>query len=666
MARYSAPLQLNYSAEDIQRGVEKAIADASKVLDSVAAQSAPTFANAVAPLAQSYNVFAAATRVLTFLQYVSPSEAVRDASSKADMGFAVERDMHAGAFAAVRAVLNNYDEMSGLDPEDQRLVEHMEKQFRRNGVQLGAEQRQRVSWIDKRVGKLEIDFVRNISQDKSCVLLSCQELDGLPAEFFSNRKVKLSDGIKKLVVATRPADIKLVLQHATSEATRKTAYVAHANRCPENIALLREAVDLRLEKATLLGYASYAEYALEDSMIKTPDAVVEMEMDLVAKLLPLARKEMAQLCALKREEQEAAGLTFTGIYEWDYNRYTAQAAAQQSKLDVGQVKEYFALEMVLPGVLQLYASTLGLNIVEANGCSDVWHPRVQHYRVWEADGSAFIGDVLLDLYERPDKYQEVAVWPIRPGFEREDGSRETPVSALVASFPEPTAAVPHLLSHNSAISLVQALGHIFQNLCAKSKWACCKLPRDYMTISAQMFTQWMWQPAALRTFARHYQTNEPIPEELCARLAAARAPGSALKELRQVFRGLYDIDIHTNGNFDVRSHYNEVAARVALVNNGDADVGKAATLAHLMEGYSGLYASFMLAAMASSDMFESRFATDIASPRAGADFRAEVLQPGGSRDPATSIERFLGRQPTSRAFLTSIGLHPVSHTRDVE
>ncbi|KAJ2852388.1 metalloendopeptidase [Coemansia brasiliensis] len=648
------PVNFDLCAEEIELIAQQAITKSGKLIDSIVSQKSPTFQSAIAPLAHDFNEFTATSRILSFLQNVSPSQSIRDASIKADKildEFTVAMEMRQDVYNVIYAVFNNKEEISKLDYEDRLLVEHLEQKYRRNGLHLSSKQQLHIQSIDKRLAELEIEFTRNISTSADHLLLSSADLHGLPADFFHGRPTVTIDSVKKFVVAVKPFDISAVLRHATLEQTRKMAYIAYSSRCPSNLNVLQETIQLRNEKANILGYDTWAQYVLEQRMAKTPGAVFELQECLTAKLLPLAQQEMAQLCAMKQSETQT-----TEFYEWDYSHYSHQLLQNQHHVDLDKVRQYFPFNAVVQRIMRLYSAVLNVAIVEAKGELLAWHSDVQLYEVWEADQSAIIGFLYLDLYERADKYPDIAVWPIRSCFERSDGSRATPVSAMLASFPQHTEASPTLLQHSSVKSLVHAFGHVFQNLCALGKWSHVKRPRDFAEIPAQLFTQWIWEPSVLQQIAIHYQTNEPIPLELVSRLIAAKTHGSAIKTLQQVARGQYDLEIHNSPQgIDVKQHYNKLTADIALANYGDAQVCRAATFAHLVQGYDCGYYSFVWAMVFCADMFATRFGNDKQCAKAGADFRSEILQKR-YRDPLLCIQRFLGRQPTHNAFLLSIGL----------
>ncbi|KAJ2163000.1 metalloendopeptidase [Coemansia sp. RSA 552] len=654
------PVHFDLGPKEIARIVEEAIAKSTSILDTVAAQSAPTFGNAIVPLATSHNEFTTVTRVVTFLQNASPDKDVRNASANADKAidaFTTHSNLREDVQRAVMAVLNNKQEMAKLDAEDRLLVETLAQRRGGDKSPQSNDATGRLEAIKQRLTELEIEFVSNIRSDTSSVSLTRKELEGMCDGFFDGRRTELVNGVDRFVVSTKMSDVTAVLRNAVHEETRKRVFLAQSSRCPDNIALLQEAVGLRLEQARLLGYASHAELQLEKRMAKTPGAVMELEESLRDKLRTVADKELEELRQLKQQELAAAGKPAADFYEWDYSRYANQAMVARHSIDHDEVMQYFTLEATVRGLLDLFQTTLGLKIASADN-QGMWHPEVQAFRVTDASSEQLLGYFYLDLIERPEKYRDVAVWPVRPGYEHADGTREAPASVVLASFPPPTPAAPTLLSHKNVRNLTHALGHVVQNLCSVTRWSHfhgMKVARDFMEVPSQVFLSWVWEPSVLRGFAVHYKTGEPIPEDLVRRLVAAKNEGSGIKTLRQVFRGLFDMAIHSAAaaDVDVKAEYNALSAQVALANYGDADVGRVATFSHMMEGYDAGYYGHLWSEVYAADIFSSRFLKDAG---AGADFRRQLLQPGGTRDPLVGLEAFLGRKPNDSAYFQSIGL----------
>ncbi|KAJ1718799.1 metalloendopeptidase [Coemansia biformis] len=450
------------------------------------------------------------------------------------------------------------------------------------------------------------------------------------------------------------------MQLARREDTRRRLLVVAESRCPENIPLLQEAVKLRLEAARLLGYQTHAEFVLEDNMAKDPASVLRFENDLHERLGTLADKELGELEALKRADKEAAGERYEGLFHWDFRYYANLAKERKHSIREDEVRQYFPMAEVVRGVLDIYQETLGLRFVRVDG-PPVWHPDVEMYEVWEADGDEFVGHFYLDLYPRAGKYNHACVNPLRSGFQRPDGSREYPAAAMLANFPKPTPSAPALLAHDDVLTLLHEFGHVFHHLCTKTRWAHFALDgvqMDFVEAPSQLLENWGWEPAVLRRLAVHHKTGEPIPEDLVERLVAAKNEGSGLSNLRQIFFGLYDMAIHNtrDGDVDVCALYRTLREQITRFAGTSESTCGAATFGHLLGGYDAQYYVYLWAKVFSADMYESRFKRDgLADPQTGLDYRREILQPGGARDAMDSMVRFLGRKPNNRAFLHSIG-----------
>ncbi|KAJ2120747.1 metalloendopeptidase [Coemansia sp. RSA 720] len=283
------------------------------------------------------------------------------------------------------------------------------------------------------------------------------------------------------------------------------------------------------------------------------------------------------------------------------------------------------------------------------------------YEVWDKSDNKFVGHAYLDLFVRKGKYSGAAVWAVRPGFERLDGTHVHPVSAMVANFAGPTSTRPALMSHGDIKIILHELAHLFHNICSVTKWSrfhgtSCR-ETDYVEAPSQMMENWAWEPAFLRQFAKHYKTGEPISDKMLQNLINTRNDELGMDKLSQLFLGMFDLSIHNsaNGKHNVSELFNSMQADMAFSNCGDAKVFKVANCEHLMGGYAGTYYSYLWAEIISADMFATRFkAHGIDNPKTGMDFRREILLPGGSRDASVSLEQFLGRKPNSDAFFKMI------------
>ncbi|KAJ2163001.1 metalloendopeptidase [Coemansia sp. RSA 552] len=660
----SAALSFRRTPAEISATTSRLVAQAKQVHDQVAAQKTPTFANTIVPLARLENDSGADSAVITFLQNVSTDVKVRDASADAEKTLRtahMESLMREDVYNSVRQVLEDKGGLSGLDPEDRLLVEKMSRQYRRNGLDLAGEKRTALEKIKRRLIELGIGFSRNINEKDGVLLLTRDELKGLPSSYFCDRPTQTVDGAEKYVVTTKYPDLVPVMQSAKLESTRRRLQMVEETRCPDNIPILEETIRLRMEAAQLLGYRTHASFVLEDNMAKTPANMLQFENDLRQRLDPKADLEIAEIEALKKADKKEAGEAYNGLFNWDYRYYSTKAKNTKHDIDEEVLNQYFPMDQVTRGVLDIYQNMLNLKFVQVDDPA-VWHADVTTYEVWEADGSDFVGHFYLDLYPRSGKYNHACVNPIRSGFERADGSRQYPAAVMLANFPKPTSEAPALLNHDDVVTLLHEFGHIFHHICTKTRWAYFGLDSvqmDFIEAPSQMLENWAWEPSVLRRFAVHYKTGEPIPEDLVRRLVAAKNEGSGLFNLRQIFFGLFDMAIHhtTDANIDIKALYKALREQTTRFSSSDSqDSCGAATFGHLM-GYDACYYSYLWAKVFSADMYAARFMKDgVDNSRTGLDYRREILAPGGSRDAAVSLEKFLGRKPANAAFLHSIGL----------
>ncbi|KAJ2460106.1 metalloendopeptidase, partial [Coemansia sp. RSA 2424] len=377
-------LNFNLSPAEIESHAEALIAQGKTVQDGVAAQTNPTFASVIVPLATLHNEQDADSSVVSFLQNVSTDKDVRDASTEAKKklsasiprkyactlpesnAFSIESKMREDVYKVVRAVFDNESEMASLGPEDRRLVEKMELAFRRHGLALDKEKREHLGKIRMRLSELAITFNRNINEGDGRAVFTRDELEGLPSSFFEGRATEAVDGQEGFVVTTKYPDIMPVMRLAKREETRERMFVVRNQRCPDNVAIMQEAVNLRLEAAQLLGYKTHAEFVLEEKMAKSPTPVLEFIADLRSRLNVLADKEIEEIVALKKADNKAADKPYTGLYSWDYQFYLNMVKERKHNISDEEVKQYFPVKEVTRGILDIYQNMLSLRFVKVD------------------------------------------------------------------------------------------------------------------------------------------------------------------------------------------------------------------------------------------------------------------------------------------------------------
>ncbi|KAJ2450468.1 Thimet oligopeptidase [Coemansia sp. RSA 2336] len=251
-------------------------------------------------------------------------------------------------------------------------------------------------------------------------------------------------------------------------------------------------------------------------MAKTPRNAFALLEELRKKLTPIARAELKELQKLKQADSQASNPR--EIFVWDRAYY--QHKHLMEALGSADIREYFPLPQVLRGMFAIYEKMLSVRVVKEKS-ANAWHSDVELYNVWEANSSEHVGSIYLDLYEREDKTALDATHKIKPGYKSEDGTFVTSKVAITTHFTRPVAQAPTLLTHRGLQMLIHELGHAFHEVCARSKWSMLQgiaASSDYSEAISQMMENWVWEPSVLRTFAFHYQTGNPMPEDMLQKL----------------------------------------------------------------------------------------------------------------------------------------------------
>lgn len=329
-----------------------------------------------------------------------------------------------------------------------------------------------------------------------------------------------------------------------------------------NVPLFSEIISLRTEAALLLGYPNHASVIISQKMAKTAERVTEFLGNLRSRLTAGGEKETAHLLEYKKRDCEARGLAFDGeFYSWDTAFYSRQIKEQEYSVDENEVSQYFPIGPTFAGMLKIFEDILGFVFVEVKKedranlsitgkAEDVtWHEDVLLYSVWneESAGGNFIGYLYLDFHPRDNKYSHNAEFTLVPGFAKDDGSRSYPVSALVCNFSKPSATKPGLLKHHEVVTLFHELGHGIHDLSSTTKYAATHgtmVSRDFVEAPSQMLENWCWTPDVLQTLSQHWDTKQPIPEDLVQKLVKTKHLNSATGNLAQLLYGTFDMQAH--------------------------------------------------------------------------------------------------------------------------
>jgi len=533
-----------------------------------------------------------------------------------------------------------------LPPARARLLERTLRDFRRNGLDLDPQAQRRAREINEELTKLGLDFDSNLAESHLTVEATPDRLEGLPKEWLASHPPN-QDG--KVVITTDYPDYFPVLTYAKDRKLALDLYKQFENRAADkNIAVLDRILSLRAEKAKLLGYATWADYVLEPRMAKDPKTVATFLESLRKHLMKKGQTELAEFKAV---HVKLGGKPTDDIPPSDRLYLEDQVRKAKYGLDSKEVSKYFEVRRVKDGLLEITSKLFGVRYRPAAD-APTWHPDVEAFEVTDATSGKLLGRFYFDLYPREGKYKHAAVFSIRDTAKMADGSRLVPIAAIECNFPKPGGAAPALMSHQDATTFFHEFGHVLHHLLSESElssFAGTSVARDFVESPSQMLEEWAWNKDTLALFARHHDTNAPIPAQLHAAMLRSRGFGRAISTQRQLYLAALDQAYHTRPlPLDTTKVLAEVQNAYTPFKYVEGTHFQA-SFGHLI-GYDAGYYGYQWALSIAQDLFTRFKKEGLMNPKTAADYRANILAPGDSDEAAKLVERFLGRPPSDKAY----------------
>jgi thimet oligopeptidase len=569
------------------------------------------------------------------LSETSPDPAVRKAAEACDLVLSALPN----EYLQSEALFQRVKALRPTDPIDAMSRQSILDDFEERGVSLTAAKRARAKAIFERMDKLSQDFSRNVRDVTTKLAFSEEALKGaLPAALAKRAR----DAQGHYVFGLDYPEYDAIMNNVEVESTRKAFWTAFQQRGgTDNLALLTEAVKLRLELAQLMGEASYADWAIKRKMAGSVDAVNRFLGDVQDRVEALERKELDEL---RSEKVAFTGDKVAMLRRWDVAFFQQRLKKARYSVDQSVVRAQFPTDPTIAWMMQVTSNLYGVQF-KPNTALPVWQADVRGYDVFDTANGQYLSSFYLDLFPREGKYKHAAAFPVR-GVSLLAG--RTPVSVLVTNFNREG------FDQNELETLFHEFGHIMHGVLSRTRYvlnAGTGVKRDFVEAPSQMYEEWSRRPEALALFAQVCPTCKPVDPQLIARMNASRAFGKGLFYARQRLYSAWDMAIHTPVVVDPMQTWAAMEGKTPL---GFVDGTLVpAGFGHVMGGYQAGYYGYMWSEVMALDM-RSAFGANVMDTGVGGRYRKLILESGGERAPAALVEAFLQRKPSADAFFREV------------
>ena len=568
-------------------------------------------------------------------------------------------------FQRVKAVR---DQRLRLDVQDKRLLDNLYESFERNGATLPEDKKVRFRQLMQELGMLTLQFQQNELKDTnefSLHVTSAEELKGLPDTALEAAAQAAREAGKEGWLFTLHApSFTPFMMYCENRELRRRMYMARQTLCThgnayDNRDIVVRIVNLRRQLAQLLGYRHWAEYVLKRRMAENVENVNDLLEKLIEAYLPVARKEVAEVEALARSRE---GEDFC-LMPWDFAHYSHLLKMERYHIDAEMLRPYFELSRVQEGIFGLATRLYGITF-HLREDIPVYHPDVQAWEVRDEDDS-FLAVLYTDFFPRPSKQSGAWMTNYKEQWiDKETQQDSRPVVSVVMNFTKPTDTKPALLTLGEVETFLHEFGHALHGMFSKVRHASLSGTNvywDFVELPSQFMENYAVEPEFLHTFARHYETGEPLPDELVERIRESRNFNVAYACIRQVCFGLLDMAYYTQEEEfteDVMEFEQKVWERLRLLPSVPGTC-MSTQFGHIMSGgYSAGYYSYKWAEVLDADAFSVFQRVGIFNRGQAGIFRRAILQRGGTENPMHLYCRFRQGVPTIDALLRRNGIKP--------
>ncbi|MBT7529031.1 MAG: M3 family metallopeptidase [Flavobacteriaceae bacterium] len=557
----------------------------------------------------------------------------------------------------------NLTNKNSLSNEENTLLENTYKSFLRNGANLSNKDKNKLRKLDIMLGKLSLNFGQNLLKETNeyeLLISDEKKLDGLSHDHKEAAKMLAKSKNKKgwLFTLDYPS-FSALITYCKNRSLRKEITIAFGQRAfknneSDNQKVILEIINLRYQKAILLGYKSYSEYVLEERMAKNTKNVMNFLEDLVEKVKPIAKKEFKVL------ENYAKSIdNIDNLEKWDISFYTEMYKKHKYDVDQEKLKPYFSLTNVLNGAFEISNKLYGLNF-KKNSTIDTYNDEVNTYEVKDEKNN-FIALLYTDFHPRKGKRGGAWMTSYKPQYIFKNNNQRPHIS-IVCNFTRPIKNKPSLLTFNEVTTLFHEFGHALHGILANTKFKSLSgtnVSWDFVELPSQIFENWCYEEEALNIFAFHYKTKKLIPIELINKIKESANYNQASQTLRQLSLAILDMNWHNINPIKIKSvkeYEHKILKKLTFIK--DLNVTCTSTsFSHIFQGgYSSGYYSYKWAEVLDADAFEYFKEKGIFNKSIASKFKDNILSKGGTQDPMDLYIKFRGRKPKINALLNRAGI----------
>ena len=657
---------------DYEPAMMKGIEEEDQEIDSIVKNpDAPTFENTIEAMERSGQLLDKVTTVFFNLLSAETTDFLDELAQKMSPILSEHSNnimLNEGLFKRVKAVYDDHeaDLFARLNPEQKMLLKNTYEGFVRHGALLTDEQKEQLRRITAELGVLSLQFSQNKLKDTNDFILHITDeadLEGLPESAIDLARQTAKEREMEGYVFTLQAPSYIpFLTYSARRELREKMFRAYNTLCTHdnennNVAIVGKIVNLHREMAQLLGYDTYADYALTRRMAEKKENVYQLLNQLIDAYLPSAKKEVEEVEKVYNEQLHD---NKEGFMPWDFSYYANKLKEERFNINSEMLRPYFELSNVKKGVFGLATKLYGITF-RPNTEAPVYHPDVEVFDVLDKDGS-FLALLYCDFHPRASKKSGAWMTNFKEQWTEPDGTNSRPQVSIVMNLSKATDTKPALLTLGEVETFLHEFGHALHGMFANTTYRSISGTNvywDFVELPSQFMENYSVEPDFLNTFATHYETGEPIPQELIDRIIASRNFNVAYACMRQVSFGLLDMAFYTlqdEFKSDLFAFEREAWKR-AQVLPGVEGTCMTTQFSHIMAGgYSAGYYSYKWAEVLDADAFSLFQKQGIFDAATAQSFRENILSKGGTEHPMTLYKRFRGQAPSIDALLHRNGI----------